>query len=550
MRRLRTLLILAFAATIVAASKPQPHRDAGVVVIGAGIAGLSAAYEAAHHDATVIVVDAGSVFGGHAVMAGGHVAIVDTPLQRSRGIHDSPELAAKDFITWGEDADKGWVDYYSRHSRSDIYDWLTSLGARFTDLFQYSGNSVPRAHIPVGAGLGLVAPIYRACLADKRIEFRWHTRVVSLADGVETVDTRTGERATLRSGAVIIATGGFQSNVDFVRAHWPSWMAKPPRLLAGSGIESQGSGLGLATGKGAALRELDHQWNYETGLPDPRFPGRGLNAYDRLGIWVNLDGKRFVDEHVPRPERLRAMLAQPGSTYWMIIDAEGREHFAISGTDWQDQHHVDDVILNNPAVTKRANTIAELATLTHLPPATLAATVRAAGTITKPPFYAIQFFPLARKSIGGIAVDHECHVVDANGHPIAGLFAAGEATGFGGINGKAGLEGTFLGPSLVMGRVAGREAAKETGRGAPRVLERGRRAEARRSTVPFDSTPCMTCHDMKALTSTSRPGYWHFEMAHRVVLQKQIDCRTCHQTHTIDPLAQSRTCERCHGAGD
>jgi len=39
-------------------------------------------------------------------------------------------------------------------------------------------------------------------------------------------------------------------------------------------------------------------------------------------------------------------------------------------------------------------------------------------------------------------------------------------------------------------------------------------------------------------------------MAHRVVLQKQIDCRTCHETHAIDPLAQSRTCERCHGAGD
>jgi hypothetical protein len=64
-------------------------------------------------------------------MSGGHVTIVDTPMQHARGSHDSPALAARDFLTWGNDADRAWVDLYTRTSRREIYDWLTSIGVTF-----------------------------------------------------------------------------------------------------------------------------------------------------------------------------------------------------------------------------------------------------------------------------------------------------------------------------------------------------------------------------------------------------------------------------------
>ena len=87
---------------------PKPaieNRDADVLIIGAGIAGLSAALEIARGGGDVLVVDMSSVFGGHAVSAHGGLAIVGSPVQAAAGIEDSPDLAYDDFMNWGEDAE-------------------------------------------------------------------------------------------------------------------------------------------------------------------------------------------------------------------------------------------------------------------------------------------------------------------------------------------------------------------------------------------------------------------------------------------------------------
>src|SRR5579863_2229481 len=109
-----------------------PSPDA--IVVGAGIAGLSAAYELAKGGAGVLVVDVASVFGGHAVMATGDLCIVGTPYQESQGFHDTPDLAYGDFVSWGEDANTKWVRYYVDHSREEIYDWLVGMGVTFEAL--------------------------------------------------------------------------------------------------------------------------------------------------------------------------------------------------------------------------------------------------------------------------------------------------------------------------------------------------------------------------------------------------------------------------------
>jgi len=76
------------------------------------------------------------------------------------------------------------------------------------------------------------------------------------------------------------------------------------------------------------------------------------------------------------------------------------------------------------------------------------------------PLVAIREFIVSRKSMGGLQTDLASRVLDAGGVPIPGLYAAGETAGFGGggMNGKRGLEGTFLGGCILGGRVAGREA--------------------------------------------------------------------------------------------
>jgi len=76
------------------------------------------------------------------------------------------------------------------------------------------------------------------------------------------------------------------------------------------------------------------------------------------------------------------------------------------------------------------------------------------------PLMAIREYVVSRKSMGGIQTDLECRVLDRRGQPIEGLFAIGEAAGFGGggMNGKRSLEGTFLGGCILTGRIAGRVA--------------------------------------------------------------------------------------------
>ena len=93
--------------------------------------------------------------------------------------------------------------------------------------------------------------------------------------------------------------------------------------------------------------------------------------------------------------------------------------------------------------------------------------LKGAKKFDTPPYYAIQIFPLARKNFGGVKTDLHCRVLNKYFEPIPGLYAAGEVAGMAGghINGKAGLEGTMLGPSIFSGRIAGGWAAHEAGFG-------------------------------------------------------------------------------------
>lgn len=81
------------------------------------------------------------------------------------------------------------------------------------------------------------------------------------------------------------------------------------------------------------------------------------------------------------------------------------------------------------------------------------------------PLVAVRLNILTRKSLGGLMTDLSSCVLGADGAPVPGLYAAGEAAGFGGggLHGYRALEGTFLGGCMFSGRVAGRAAARAVG---------------------------------------------------------------------------------------
>ncbi|MBN1204114.1 MAG: FAD-dependent oxidoreductase [Myxococcaceae bacterium] len=564
--------------------------EADLVVVGSGIAGLSAALEAATAGARVVVVDMWSVFGGHAVMASGEVNIVDTPLQRASGVTDSPELAYEDFVRWGgEDVDRSWARRYARESRTEIYDWMTGLGVTFEKLNKPPGNSVPRMHETKGRGLGLVLPLFRACTLHPGIRFEWNTRVDDLLQdgsrivGVRGTRLRTGEAFELRARAVLLATGGFQSNLDMVREHWPVDLPAPERLLVGAGRNATGSGHALATRVGGFLRNLEHQWNYATGLPDPRDPEkrRGLNARNRSAIWVNAAGRRFVNESEAANVALAALLKQQPQTYWEIFDESLKKDFWVSGTEWAEPGAISKRILENPRLAAQARSLPELAAAIGLPEEALLETVRrynemiekgedtefnrfgphsrsprpySPQQLAQPPFYAVQHFPVTRKSMGGVAVDEGCRVRHRREGTIPGLYAAGELTGFALVNGKASLEGTFLGAAILTGRSAARSVVADLT--IQRTARLDRPLEAPKPPGAPQTVPCAGCHELPRLVTLKRPGYRHFESSHAGVLRDDRQCSQCHAgmapydapAHKLNPLELANTCVTCHAA--
>jgi hypothetical protein len=123
--------------------------------------------------------------------------------------------------------------------------------------------------------------------------------------------------------------------------------------------------------------------------------------------------------------------------------------------------------------------------------------------------------------------------------------------GFGGLNGRATIEGAFIAPAMMQGRIAGRAIAAAAGR-AP--LTTARPSPATPVSPPAPAAPCVACHQMDSLLATPRKGFWHFERVHRRVAETKLECVACHaemtpfrpERHRIDRVAQIDTCRHCH----
>ncbi|MDG2155894.1 MAG: FAD-dependent oxidoreductase [Gammaproteobacteria bacterium] len=541
---MKACILFLSALSLSGCGKPPFVSQADVIVVGAGIAGLAAAIEASDNGASVIVLDANSVGGGHAVKAGG-LAMIDTQLQRSKGIEDSPQQATKDLLAWGEDADKKWVTRYAHESGAEVHDWLVNLGVEFKLVLRTPESDVPRFHFTKGTAVHVVLPMLREALKRPNIVFLWNTGADALLShnqqfiGVRAKNLRTGGRLQLYGGSIVLATGGFQSNMKMVVDNWNASRSRPEKLLIGSGQFATGDGYQLAADAGAELLRMDDQVTFVNGIPDPRDAdqGKGLTVINKQAVIINKNGERFVDESLPSKMLETAVFAEPTGPHWMVFDAKGARKLGVRGAAWLNTNSVTSDIVQNPKLTVTAGDLAQLAVLLNVPDENLKRGIgeynlAANQPIATPPFYALQLYPLTRKSMGGPAVNEKTQVLDRDGLIIKGLYAAGELTGVAGINGSYGGSGTFLGPAVYMGRIAGRAAAINSG-------------------FPMDDP------DPNVQSTATLPldvdGYWHYTVSHDAVRANEIECDTCHlQTPMAEAgssammMTRLDTCTHCH----
>jgi succinate dehydrogenase/fumarate reductase flavoprotein subunit len=349
--------------------------EAEVVVIGSGAMGMPAAIRARDQGASVIVVEANYDIGGHAMLSGGNIPLGGgTSAQKKYGIEDSPDLVFQDLTDWSIVETNGMPEYrYNDRAVqrafadncAPTYEFLIANGVKFSDIppdklgGHAVGLSAPREnHTIPGPGQGLESPMGKngatlmtpleASAREKGVQFLLNYHMDSIVRetpasgrvlGIKASYTPTilpGTSTPLKSfssqgnidmtspkvsikatKAVIIATGGSSSNVNFRRIFDPRLTeeyqtgGEPFSYQDASGeIAAMAIGASLwgtanqAFERNGAVRKrgrLGAQYSYTSFGPDsPIFPlcrAIGLRLDDwRNVICVNQVGQRFYDE--------------------------------------------------------------------------------------------------------------------------------------------------------------------------------------------------------------------------------------------------------------
>ena len=474
--------------------------EVDVAIIGGGGAGIPAAIEVARAGGKAAVLEQADSCGGTAAISGGGCCIVGTPLQKAQGIEDTPDLAFEDWVKWGQGAaDEVWARFYLEHTLHDLYHWAESCGAKWVDMKFQEGNRVFRWHRPDNNGLGLMTALIKTAESLPNIKILTSTTAGQLLiqDGRVcgvTATSSKNEPLEIHSKTVVVATGGFNSNLDMVLEHRPEF--KMSKVMEGSGFGAKGTGHKMIRELGGYFTHMENIWFYVYATPDYRDPQGRRGLVFRLTpgyIWFNQQGNRFHNESLTGgASATPALLRQNPPHAWAILDTPMTAKMEVADPYYRDGDKVrkDKVqeLLDNSPYIKKANTLAELARKIEVDVESFLSTIerynkafddglerepefgkslKLSKKFDIPPYYAVQLFPLARKNFGGAKTDLRCRVLNKYFDPIPGLYAAGEVAGMAGghINGKAGLEGTMLGPSIFSGRVAGAWAAQEAGFG-------------------------------------------------------------------------------------
>lgn len=331
------------------------------LIIGAGLAGLTAALELLDQGQPITMIDRDhpEALGGLARLSFGGVFFADTPLQRRHGIKDSAEDAFDDWCRFGELTDsaedalpRAWAQAYCEDSRA-LHDWLSGLGQRFMPMplwVERDGNRVPRWHVCWGTGEGLVLTVLRALDAHPNramLTIRYQMRADALVTeagrvvGATVTDEASDRQEELRAERVVIATGGINGVDDQIRAHWhQDWQPAPEVILTGSHRFADGRMHRAATQAGAHVHRLDRNWNYAGGVHHwaPNKPGHGLSTVpSRTALWVNANGARIDPPMVSgfdTRDLVTRLCAEPGGYGWQVMNRTiALKELAVSGAE-------------------------------------------------------------------------------------------------------------------------------------------------------------------------------------------------------------------------
>lgn len=436
--------------------KNSKTLKADAVVIGGGACGLSAALTISSGGATVALFEKRSMLGGLANNAEGTFAVGSDLQKRAKIFYDVEDRFKAHMAAAGWMPDARLVKVWMEKT-GDTINWLRKFGVQFTKVAVHTPGFPFVWHMFKEAAFEPFRPLSERVLADKNIQTFIETPVKKIIKekgkiaGVIAED-KEGNLIKIRCMAVVIATGGYGDNKEWVKKYCKGGEFLEPLIKA----DQTGDGIRMAWEVGAAAAGLGVIQAY----PFP--PGeKGATLLTMIALqpnlWVNARGERFCDESIvwTFPEVINALVRQPQVTAYNLFDQNMIEYLKKHGLQFWIGELVDpyDVKTDIEVELKRgikegkvfqAESIEDLAVKMGIDPKTLKTTVadyneccdknydflffkdrRYLNPIKKPKFYACKMVVRILITEGGIRVNHKMEVLDEQQNPIPGLYAGG-----------------------------------------------------------------------------------------------------------------------------
>jgi len=503
------------------------EKTVDVIIVGGGGAGIAAASSAAENGAKVVIVEKTAALGGNTLASGLAMNAADPEVQKDMKSLTGQDTTLEKVLSYdekdfGEFADtlktlKKQIREYLAGERTYLFDSVewhmiqTYLGGKRVDLagkhyegkldllstlcgksletYHWLGNviGIPLSDIigsPVGSmwirghnfrtkpGVFIYA---RAYIENHGGEIMLETRAQHLIieDGVVTGITGKkldGTEVVLHARkSVVITTGGFGANGDMVRTYNTYWPKIPEGIKSTCVASATGDGINLGLEAGANVVDMGVTQLMPTASAFTGALTDGLLVAPQNYVFVNKEGRRFVNEYSERDVLASAVLQQSDGLFFTIAD----QPMAGTVQNHATQKDIDTMV--EKGLIYKADTLAGLADKIGCNQDVFEKTISKYNScvdtgedpefgknvfemkVETPPFYAVPSRPAVHHTMGGLQINTNAEVLGTSGAPVPGLFAAGEVTG--GIHAGNRLGGNAIADCMVFGKIAGKNAA-------------------------------------------------------------------------------------------
>jgi len=478
------------------ASEIGETRSADVVVVGAGISGLTAAVSAAESGARTILIEKGPGFS----VRGLHNAALNSRLQKQAGIKSDRDKVISTIMEFsGYRADQRIVTLWADNC-DKVMDWLLDL-ADEAGLKVMLDTTTKDWYFPNYPLIHVFGPKMQESLAqmllDKArtlgVEVLFNTpakRLIRENGGRVSGVIAHNQKGLLRINvdrAVVLCTGDYGGDREMVKHYcWPV----VSRLKCAyepvyDPVLNSGDGHKMALWVGAAIDEPPHcAMLFDWAV----WSKRGIfNLARQPWLYVNIRGQRFMNEDLPWGYECAQMLLQPEGFAWSVWDSKWPQESAAMHSQccknmgsptflWDPKQLKEALELGN---VLQAESITELAEKMDVPAAAFTATVDRYNemarmkqdldfgkhpdrltTLEKAPFFACKMETRYMVILSGLKINTSLQVLDTQGNPVPGLFAAGNTSGsFFGAHYSTTTPGVTHSRAWTFGRLAGQNAA-------------------------------------------------------------------------------------------